>query len=339
MNTSTPLMMVLLATAAAACDKKASDGKPAGPAVGSAAATGSGATTAAAGGLRIKSSTSSLFISDPGKYFTSVTVDAGSVKAGATIDGVDAAGHRMSFKVTTVKVRKLNPDTGTDSEVDAPELRAGEEGSLDLTLTSGSMSDFGGELFLVDAGAALPADVAAASSAAKAAAEVAAGAAACTLDGAPWPALLASTGGGYYKNGVKMMNGGGKPYFTFSLYAKDKPDTRQLVLAVDRFEAKTGVVDSKTVEALWSGAADGDAKRTALLGYKNVPAYDDASVKLELTRWEAKGADKVVADANLNARLTGVIDTKQTAITLDCKLTDLVVGVWEQSDMTPPGRP
>lgn len=339
MNTSTPLMMVLLATAAAACDKKASDGKPAGPAVGSAAATGSGATTAAAGGLRIKSSTSSLFISDPGKYFTSVTVDAGSVKAGATIDGVDAAGHRMSFKVTTVKVRKLNPDTGTDSEVDAPELRAGEEGSLDLTLTSGSMSDFGGELFLVDAGAALPADVAAASSAAKAAAEVAAGAAACTLDGAPWPALLASTGGGYYKNGVKMMNGGGKPYFTFSLYAKDKPDTRQLVLAVDRFEAKTGVVDSKTVEALWSGAADGDAKRTALLGYKNNSTYKDASVKLELTRWETKGADKVVADANLNARLTGVIDTKQTAITLDCKLTNLAVGVWEQSDITLPGRP
>lgn len=301
----------------------ANHGKPSNAVVGGDGSAGASATS----GLAQKVSTSSMFLgATDADFFTSFELSKGRVRKGATIDGVDGAGHRMSFTVVRIQV-----DSAEGSKVDAEQLGPGQYGSLDLRLVKGSMREFGGDFFLVDAGAAPPQAELAAAQAAASAADAARGTITCTVDGKPWLARPVATGAGFYRNGLKIMNGGGKPYFMMAFVAAAPPDDRQLTIVLNDWTPQTGAVPRKFLEASLNGSAVGDKKNPIWLGIKNHPDYKNATFDLKVTKWQVDSPTRVTMDGAFDAVLTGVIATKQPPATFACTISSLAVSVYEQS--------
>ena len=335
------LLAMVLAAAAANCDKKTKATgapTPGTPTPGAPAAPSPGKVgSATAGPLLQKVSTSTLYLgAKDGEYNTLLELSSGTINVGATIDGVDTAGHRLSFKVTKIAVDKPDPDSGGDKQVDAQRLSKGEKGAVDLSIVSGSMRDFGGTFFLVDAGAALPADVGAAADAETQAAADANGIVTCTLDGAPWPANVYSSGSAFYKNGIKMLKIA-EPYFSITLLANKAPDGRQLMFAVRGWTPTTGKLDAKQVEVAFTGSATGVQADEKFYGFKAGKEYSAANVAVEVTRWELKRPDQARADITFS---TKVLDLKaaisgkggDTHEFANCKIANLAVAVHERNE-------
>lgn len=300
------------AASAASTGSAATAGANTGNAPGAPAAQGAAAS--AAGPLVLKTSTSYLYMgASDSEFSTSVELkDGGRLATKSKIDGVDAAGHRMTFEVTAIE----RHDRGTGDKTKVAALNKGEEGMIDLRLVSGTMRDFGGDFFLVDAGAPFPAEAGKQANADAAAREAARGTVEVILDGAAWPAKLAASGSAFYKNGLKMMNGAKGPYFVLAFVSAKAPDDRQLMLVIDGVAPTVGKVPATNIEVNFTGSPTGDPNKPVMLGYKTHPEFAAAHFNLNISRWEAKSPTEVVMDATFDAKLTGVISTKQTAVTM-----------------------
>ena len=119
-----------------------------------------------------------------------------------------------------------------------------------------------------------------------------------TVDGISWSGAGFPNSHLFYAKGMQGAFDG-KPFMVLAFRASQPPDNREFTLSIVGWAEMPGVIDPKSFELIFSGAASGKGEESQI--YNNF-GTDAPPLRLEITKWEATG-DTATTSGTLSGTL------------------------------------